>query len=156
MKLFEETGILSHREAEARHEIMLETYVKKIQIEARIMGDLAINHILPAAVKYQTELSRNVESLKAIGLSKDAYDTQVEMIKEISNHISVIRKKVNEMIEARKKANRMENIRNKAIAYCDLVKPYFDIIRDHADHLEMIVDDEMWPMAKYRELVNIR
>jgi len=156
MKLFEDNGIFTHREVEARHEIMLETYVKKIQIEARMMGDLAINHIVPAALKYQTVLSNNVESLMQIKLSKELYETQVEMIKEISEHITVIRTRVNEMVEARKKANKIEDIRKKAIAYCDSVRSYFDEIRYHADKLELLVDDEIWPMVKYRELVVVR
>jgi glutamine synthetase len=175
MKLFEENGIFSHREIEARHEIMLETYVKKIQIEARVMGDLAINHIIPPAVKYQTELANNVRSLKEIGsrsgvlpgdvaaisgsgnlFGEEVFSSQIEMVTEISEHINAIRKNVNEMIEERKRANKIENIREKAIAYCDKVRPYFDTIRHHADKLEMIVDDEMWTMTKYRELVTIR
>jgi len=175
LKLFEENNIFSHREAEARHEIMLETYVKKIQIEARVIGDLAINHIVPPAVKYQTELAVNVRALKEIGtkqgvlpgdvaamaggtsiFGEEVFSSQIEMITEISEHITSIRKNVNEMIEERKKANRIENIRDKAIAYCDNVRPYFDKIRHHADKLELLVDDEMWPMTKYRELVTIR
>jgi len=156
LKLFEGNGVFSHREVEARHEIMLETYIKKIQIESRLMCDLALNHIIPAAVKYQTELSRNVESLKAIGLKAAVYKAQMEIITEISAHISVIKDKATEMTEARKKANKITDIRNKAIAYSDKVKFYFDTIRYHVDQLEMIVDDQMWPMAKYRELVTIR
>jgi glutamine synthetase len=175
MKLFEENGIFSHREAEARHEIMLETYVKKIQIEARVIGDLAINHIIPPALKYQTVLATNVRSLKEIGnksgvlpgdvaaisgggsiFGEEVFSSQIEMITEISTHINAIRKNVNQMIEERKKANRMENIRDKAIAYCDKVRPHFETIRYHADKLELLVDDEMWPMTKYRELVTIR
>jgi glutamine synthetase len=175
MKLFEENNIFSHREIEARHEIMLETYVKKIQIEARVIGDLAINHIIPPALKYQTELAVNVRSLKEIGsrsgvlpgdvaaisgtgnlFGEEVFSSQIEMITEISEHVNAIRKNVNEMIEERKRANKIENIRDKAIAYCDKVRPYFDEIRYHADKLEMIVDDEMWPMTKYRELVTIR
>jgi glutamine synthetase len=175
LKLFEDSGIFSHREAEARHEIMLETYVKKIQIEARVIGDLAINHIIPPAVKYQTELAVNVRSLKEIGtkqgvlpgdvaamsnggnlFGEEVFSSQIEMITEISGHVNSIRKNVTEMIEERKKANRIENIRDKAIAYCDKVRPYFDEIRYHADKLELLVDDEMWPMTKYRELVTIR
>ncbi|REJ85193.1 MAG: glutamine synthetase type III [Bacteroidetes bacterium] len=156
VKLFDELEIFNHREIEARHEIMLETYIKKIQIEARVMGDLVVNHIIPAALKYQTVLSSNVESLTRIGMKQDVYATQVDMITEISEHVTTIKLKVNEMIEARKKANKIENVRDKAVAYCDEVRSYFDIIRYHVDKLEMIIDDEMWPIAKYRELVNIR
>ena len=156
LKLFEDLGIFSHREVEARHEIMLETYIKKIQIEARVMGDLAINHIIPAAINYQTRLAENVAALNVIKASAELTKTQSDMIQEISKHITAISKNVDAMIEARKKANKMENIRDKAIAYCDDVKSYFDTIRDHVDDLEMIVDDELWPLAKYRELVTIR
>ena len=156
LALFAETGVFSHREVEARHEIMLETYVKKIQIEARIMGDLAINHIVPAAIKYQTILSDNVESLMDIKLGKEVYGAQLEMIREISEHISVITRDVNQMIEARKKANKIGDARKKAVAYCDTVRSCFDSIRYHVDKLELIVDDELWPMVKYRELVFIR
>ncbi|TAH40628.1 MAG: glutamine synthetase type III [Bacteroidetes bacterium] len=156
LKLFEDLDIFSHRELEARHEIMLETYSKKIQIEARVMGDLAVNHIIPAALKYQTILASNVESLTRIGMKQDVYAVQVEMLQEISEHVSTIKIKVGEMIEARKKANKLENQRDKAIAYCEKVKPFFDIIRYHADKLEMIVDDAGWPLAKYRELVIVR
>ena len=156
LKLFEDLNIFSHREAEARHEIMLETYIKKIQIESRVMGDLVINHIIPAAMKYQTNLAENARALNEIKMPAEFYNIQIEMIKSISNHINMIRLKVTEMIEERKKTNKIEDVRGRAIAYCDNVKPFFDIIRDHVDHLEMIVDDELWPMAKYRELVTIR
>ncbi len=156
MDLFERNNIFSHRENEARHEIMLETYIKKIQIESRVMGSLAINHILPAAIKYQTLLVENVEGLKDIGLSKDTYAAQLELIKEISSHITIIKKNVDDMIEARKKANGITNVRTKAIAYCDKVKAHFDTLRYHVDKLELIVDDESWPLPKYREMVTIR
>ncbi len=154
LKLFEEMNIFSHREAEARHEIMLEAYIKKIQIESRVMGDLVVNHILPAALKYQTQLAQNAGAMAAINMNADM--TQLDTIKSISNHMNNIRGKAAEMIEARKKANKIESIRDKAIAYCDTVKPYFDVIREHVDKLEMIIDDELWPIAKYRELVSIR
>lgn len=156
MDLFERNNIFSHRENEARHEIMLETYIKKIQIESRVMGSLAINHILPAAIKYQTLLVENVEGLKDIGLPKDTYAAQLELIKEISSHITIIKKNVDDMIEARKKANAISNVRTKAIAYCDKVKAHFDTLRYHVDKLELIVDDESWPLPKYREMVTIR
>lgn len=156
LKLFSDLDIFSHREVEARHEIMLETYSKKIQIEARVMGDLAINHIIPAALKYQTILAANVESLTRIGMKQDVYAVQVEMLQEISEHVTTIKIKVGEMIDARKKANKLENQRDKAIAYCDKVRSYFEIIRYHVDKLEMIIDDESWPLAKYRELVIVR
>lgn len=154
--LFQRNGIFSHREVEARHEIMLETYIKKIQIESRVMGSLAINHILPAAIKYQHLLVSNVEGMKDIGLPRESYAAQVELIKEISAHIAVIKKSSDDMVEARKKANAMLDVRAKAVAYCDKVKAYFDTIRYHVDKLELIVDDESWPLPKYREMVTIR
>jgi glutamine synthetase len=156
MDLFEKNNIFNHRELEARHEIMLETYIKKIQIESRVMGSLAISHIIPAAIKYQNILVQNVEGLKAAGLTKDAYASQMELIKDISAHIAVVKKTADEMLEARKKANAIENVRSRAIAYCDKVKSYFETLRYHADKLELIVDDEGWPLPKYREMVAIR
>jgi glutamine synthetase len=120
------------------------------------MGDLALNHIIPVALNYQMKLSENVERLKSIGIKASSYATQVEMIEDISAHVTAIKKNVDEMIEARKKANVITNARDKAIAYCDKVKPYFDEIRAHVDKLEIMVDDELWPLPKYRELVTIR
>lgn len=155
-KLFHDNNIFSEREIEARHEIMLETYTKKIQIEARVIGDLAINHIIPAALNYQTRLAENVEALQDIGMKAPSFSMQLEMVSEISGHLSEIKKNVDEMIDARRKANKLENARDKAIAYCDKVKPFFDEIRNHVDGLEMIVDDELWPLPKYRELVTIK
>ncbi len=156
MSLFERNNIFNHRELEARHEIMLETYIKKIQIESRVMGSVAINHILPAAIKYQTMLLENVKSMKDIGLPKDTSIAQVELIKEISSHLIVIKNNVDAMLVARKKANSVEDIRSRAIEYCEKVKSYFEIIRYHVDKLELIVDDEAWPLPKYREMVTIR
>ena len=156
MSLFENNNIFNHRELEARHEIMLETYIKKIQIESRVMGVVATNHIIPAAIKYQHLLVQNVEGLMDIKMPRETYAAQVEIIKAISNHITVIKKNCDAMLEARKKANATENIRARAIAYCDKVKAYFDEIRYHVDKLELIVDDECWPLPKYREMVTIR
>ncbi|MCX6290848.1 MAG: glutamine synthetase III [Bacteroidetes bacterium] len=156
VKLFEENGIFSHREIEARHEIMLETYIKKIQIESRVIGDLAINHVIPVAVSYQTKLAENAVALREIGMKPEVFSVQSETIREISDHISVIKTNVEAMIEERKKANKIVDAREKAVAYCDAVRTHFDVIRKHVDKLEMLVDDEMWPMAKYRELVTIR
>ena len=155
-KLFADNNIFSEREAEARHEILLETYAKKIQIESRVMGSVAINHILPAAIKYQTLLIDNVRGMKEIGLAKETYAAQVEIIKEISAHIVIIKANVDSMLDVRKKANSIENLRSRAIAYCDKVKTYFEIIRYNVDKLELIVDDESWPLPKYREMVTIR
>jgi glutamine synthetase len=155
LKLFEENNIMSHREQEARHDIQLETYTKKIQIESRVIGDLALNHIIPTAIKYQSSLIENVRGLKDILGSdfKKSSGIQMEMITEISEHISVIKKNVDEMTEERKKANQITEMRKQAIAYCEKVKPYFDTIRYHVDKLELLVDDESWPLPKYRELL---
>jgi glutamine synthetase len=156
MDVFGRNGIFNHRELEARHEIMLETYIKKIQIESRVMTNIATNHIIPAAIKYQQLLVENVEGLMAIKMPKEIYAAQIELIKDISNHITIIKKNCDAMVEARKKANAMENVRSRAIFYCDKVKAYFDVIRYSVDKLELIVDDESWPLPKYREMVAIR
>jgi len=156
LSLFERTKVFSHREVEARHEIMLETYTKKIQIESRVMGDLLLNHIIPAAIEYQNRLIRNVEGLKNLGLKADATNAQLELIKEISEHVNVIKKGVYEMVEARKKANVAKNSRDMAIAYCDKVRTHFDTLRYHTDKLEMLTDDALWPVPKYREMVVIK
>ncbi|MBL0047924.1 MAG: glutamine synthetase III [Bacteroidetes bacterium] len=156
LDLYAKHNILSHREMEARHEIALETYTKKIQIESRVMGDLAINHIIPTALKYQNLLIENVEGLKAIfGASefKKMAETQIKMVSEISEHITGIKTGVEKMINERKKANKLDGGKKQAVAYCDNVKPYFDIIREHVDKLELLVDDEAWPLPKYRELL---
>jgi glutamine synthetase len=156
-KLFETNGVYSHTEIEARHEIELEKYIKKVQIEARIMGDLAINHILPAAIKYQNELLTNVNGLKAAGLPESAYSSQLFILKAVSEHIQVVHDKVNAMVEARKVANNIENTRTKAIAYEGQVKAaFFDDIRYHVDKLEHLVDDDFWTLPKYREMLFLR
>jgi glutamine synthetase len=155
--LFESNNVYTHSELEARHEIELENYIKKVQIEARVMGDLAINHILPAAIKYQNELLTNVNGLKAAGLPESAYASQLTIVKEISEHIQQVYTKVDGMVEARKVANKLEDTRAKAIAYCDDVKgKYFDDIRYHVDKLELLVDDPNWTLPKYREMLFLR
>ena len=159
MHLFEHMNILSHREQEARYEIALETYTKKIQIESRIIGDIVTNQIVPAAIQYQKMLVDNVAGMKTFMSAADfkkTADAQIEMIKEISEHIAVINGDTYKMIEERKKANNLDNAKKQAHAYCDKVKPYFDTIRYHADKLELMVDDAMWPLPKYRELLNLK
>jgi len=156
LKLFEDNHIFTHREAEARHEIMLETYIKKIEIESRVIGDLAQNHIIPAAFRYQNFLAETVDNLKDCDLKSETYATQLQLIKEISAHVNAIKKNVDTMLASRDKGNKIADIRDKAIFYCDKVKVSFDTIREHVDALEMIIDDEIWPMVKYRELVTIR
>ncbi|HEY5406932.1 MAG TPA: glutamine synthetase III [Ginsengibacter sp.] len=155
-KLFEHHNIYSHSELEARHEIMLENYIKKVQIEARVIGDLASTYILPAAVKYQNVLIQNIQGLKAIGMEENTYANQKHIAINISGHISNISSSVESMIEARKAANKIEGTRDKAIAYCDNVKVHFDKIRYHVDKLELLVDDEYWELPKYREMLFLR
>jgi len=156
-KLFESNGVYTHPELEARHEIELEKYIKKVQIEARIMGDLALNHILPPAIKYQNELLLNINGLKAAGLKESAYKSQLSILTILSDHIQIIYEKVNALVEARKVANAIEDTRTKAIAYNTTVKDaYFDEIRYHVDKLEHLVDDEFWTLPKYREMLLLR
>lgn len=156
-KLFAETGILSHAELEARYEIELEKYIKKVQIEARVMGDLATNHIIPAAIKYQNELLKNVSLLREASLPEKLYKGQLTLLKDVSTHIQQVYDNVFEMVEERKKANVMTDTREKAITYESKVKAqYFDKIRYHVDKLEQLVDDELWTLPKYRELLLLR
>ena len=156
-KLFADHHIYNHLELEARHEIMLEAYIKKVQIEARVMGDLATTQIIPAALKYQNSLIENIKGLKDAGLPADTFKAQKEILEKISEHLNIISNNVKNMIEARKKANDIAHSREKAIAYCEDVKgKYFDIIRYHADKLEVLIDDSLWPLPKYRELLFLR
>ena len=156
-KLFKSNDIYTHAELEARHEIMLEAYIKKVQIEARTMGELATSLILPSAVKYQNVLIENINGLKASGLKEAAYSSQMRVLEQISNHINAMSTGVQHMIEERKKANVISDTRQKAIAYCDNVKgKYFDEIRYHVDKLEMLVDDTHWLLPKYREMLFLR
>jgi glutamine synthetase len=155
--LFESNGVYNHLELEARHEIMLEAYIKKVQIEARIMGELATTVILPSVVKYQNILVENIKGLKEAGLSEAAYSSQLSVLEKISKHIEGMSTGVEKMIGERKKANAMEDTKKRAVAYCDNVKgKYFDEIRNHVDKLEMLVDDNHWALPKYRELLFLR
>ena len=155
--LFERNHVYTHVELEARHEIELEKYIKKVQIEARIMGDLAINHILPAAISYQNKLSTNIAGLKAAGLGADTYASQTDLLQQVSKHVQVIYTQVNAMVEARKVANNIEDTRKKAIAYeADVKSAFFDEIRYHVDKLEHLVDDDKWTLPKYREMLFLR
>ena len=155
-KLYTDLGVYTIPELEARHEIMLEDYTMKIQIEGRVIGDLAMNHIIPTAIIYQNKLITNVKGLKDIGVDKKVYQETLNMITEISEHIHGIKTGVDKMTEERKSANNLDNTRDAAIAYCDKVKPHFDEIRNHADKLELMIDDEDWPLAKYREMLFLR
>ncbi len=156
--MYESVGILNERELHARNEVKWETYTKKIQIESRVLGDLSMNHIIPVATQYQSMLLDNLYKMRMVFDEKKASQLSKEdasLIEGIAKHISVIKNSVDEMIEARKSANKIENARAKAIAYHDEVKPFFDIIRYHIDKLELIVDNQMWPLPKYRELMFI-
>ena len=154
--LFARHNVLTEREQHARYEIYLETYVKKIQIESRVMGDLAVNVIIPTALQYQNTLISNVTGLKAVldaGSFKKAAAIQLEMITDISEHVNQIKKNVEAMIEERRKANNIEDMKKRTDAYCNKVIPCFEIIREHVDKLEALVADEAWPLPKYRELL---
>ncbi len=151
--------VFTDKELESRVEVEYEKFTKKVQIEARVLGDLAMNHIVPIGIKYMTSLIENVKGLKEV-FNDTEYErlagARKEVIVTISDHISSIKRLVNEMIEERKKANVIEDSYKKAIAYESKVKPYLDEIRSHIDKLELIVDNEMWPLPKYRELLFTR
>ena len=158
LDLFKDLNVMNHVEVEARYEIELEEYTKKIQIEGRVLGDIASNHVIPTAIRYQNTLIENVRGLKEI-FGKDfekIAKEQIILIKEISIHIEGIITKVDEMTEARKKANVLTDAQKMAESYCDQVKPFFDEIREHCDKLELLVDDEIWTLTKYRELLFTR
>ena len=155
--LFESNFIYSHQELEARHEIELEKYIKKVQIESRIMGELATSHILPPAIRYQNLLANNIKGLKDSGLKESAFANQKQILEKISEHISKTSDLVEKMIEARKVCNNISETRTKAIAYQSQVKDtFFDEIRYHVDKLELLVDDREWYLPKYREILFLR
>ncbi|MFT3936064.1 MAG: glutamine synthetase III [Chitinophagaceae bacterium] len=157
IQLFENNDVLTQVEVEARHEIELESYIKKIQIEARIMGELCTSHVLPAAIKYQNILIENIKGLKEIGLAESSYANQKQILTKIAQHISKISGLVEKMIETRKIVNVIDNTRTKAIAYESQIKaPFFDAIRYEVDKLEILVDDEIWLLPKYREMLFLR
>jgi glutamine synthetase len=159
ISLFEELGIMSKLEVEARHEIMLEEYFKKIQIESRVLGDIAGNHIVPTAIRYQNLLIENVQRLKDImdpEVFHQVAGEQLDMIKEISERISTIIKEKSEMIDTRRRINKIQSTQELAVAYCDEVRPFMDRIRYQVDKLELLVDDELWPLPKYREMLFIK
>ena len=155
VELFSKLGVLAKNEIEARFEILNETYVKKLQIEARIIGDICLNHVIPAAVRYQNVLIENVKGIKDIFGEgyMDFCSAEIETLKKISTYINNVSVDVEELVEARKRANKIENIAERAKVYSHDVKDMMEKVRDSADHLEMIVDDEMWPLPKYRELL---
>ena len=158
IKLYEDLDIMTKVEIEARHEIQVEEYAMHIQIEGRVLGDIARNHVIPTAIRYQNLLIENVQGLKNIYGStfKKFAGEQMQLIESISEHIAQINKGITDMINERKKANKIEDAEKRAFAYCDKVKPYFDEIRYHCDKLELLVDDEIWPLTKYRELLFTR
>jgi glutamine synthetase len=155
IQLFEKLGIYTKRESEARHEILLENFYKKLQIEARVIEEIVNNQIAPACLIYQNELIKNVQGLKELGLGKEAYSSQWNFLERISFHVNTVLEKAEEMRKERKKANQIEDMREKSIAYDEIVKPYFDDIRYHVNKLEKIVDDQKWPLPKLRELLFI-
>jgi len=156
-QLFESNNIYSNAELEARHEIELEKYIKKVQIEGRIMGDLALNHIIPSAIEYMNKLTANINSIKATGLPETAHKSQMAILKEMTERVQIVYDKVHAMVEERKVVNVMEDTRTKAIAYCSQVKEaFFDDIRYQVDKLEALVNDEQWTLPKYREMLLLR
>ena len=152
--VFSKHNVLSNVELHARHEIMLENYIKKVQIESRVMGDLALNHIIPTAILYQNKLIENANGLQGLGLDNTA---AIETIKDVSRHLEALKSSVNQMIEARKKLNKEDDIVKRAKGYStDVKEAYFDQIRYAVDKLELLVDDESWPLVKYREMLFIK
>jgi glutamine synthetase len=152
-------GVLTEKELDARHEIELHNYILKVQIESRVCADLAVNHLLPAAVTYQNRLLDNVRGLRDVlgsEAGKEAAAIQMELIQGISGHMGQLKVLSDAMTQARKKANVITDHRSKAIAYCDTVKPFLDKIRRHSNKLELLVDDEVWPLPKMRELLFTR
>ncbi|WP_289834134.1 glutamine synthetase III [Parabacteroides goldsteinii] len=159
IRMFESTGVMTHKELEARNEVKWETYTKKIQIEARVLGDLTMNHIIPIATRYQSSLIDNVYKMKDLFPAEKASvlsARNLEIIEDIACRTNFIKEKVDEMVEARKVANKIESEREKAIAYHDTIVPMLEEIRYHIDKLELVVDDQMWTLPKYRELLFIR
>ena len=159
VRMFESTGVMTRKELEARNEVKWEMYTKKIQIEARVLGDLMMNHIIPMATKYQSSLIDNVYKMRELfPADKAAHlsSKNMEIIEDIANRTIFIKEKVDEMVNARKIANKIESEREKAIAYHDRIVPMMEAIRYHIDKLELVVDDQIWTLPKYRELLFIR
>ncbi len=159
IKMFESTGVMNSKELMARNEVKWEMYTKKIQIEARVLGDLVMNHVVPVAIEYQTKLVDNAYKMKSLFPAEEAAalsSENIAIIKEIAEHTAYIKEHIDALVEARKVANRIESQRAKAIAYHDNIAPMLEQIRYHIDKLELIVDDQMWTLPKYRELLFIR
>ncbi|UOB16754.1 glutamine synthetase III family protein [Abyssalbus ytuae] len=158
LEVFEQMGVMNKIEVHARHEIELEEYAMKLQIEGRVLGDIAKNHVIPTAIRYQNTLIENLKGLKEVFGNdfKKLASQQLDIVEQISDNIAEINSKVDVMVNERKKANKLDNAQLKAEAYCEFVKPYFDKIRYHCDKLELMVDDDLWPLTKYRELLFTR
>ena len=157
--MFEQLGVMTRKELAARNEVKWETYTKKVQIEARVLGDLSMNHIIPVATRYQSQLLVNVQNMAAIFSPEKTQQLSarnIKLIEEIAERTSTIERQVDELVNARRMANKIESEREKAIAYHDSVEPKLDDIRYQIDKLELIVDDSCWPLPKYRELLFIR
>ena len=159
IQMFESLGVMTQKELEARNEVKWETYTKKIQIEARVLGDLSMNHIIPVATSYQGQLLKNVERMTNVFPQVKAEELNarnLKLIEEIAERTATIESLVEELVDARKVANKIEDEFQKAVAYHDFIAPMFDKIRYQIDKLELIVDDSLWPLPKYRELLFIR
>jgi glutamine synthetase len=159
VKLFDKMNVLSPRELEARQEIEFENYCLKIQIESRLMGDITQNYFIPAAVEYQNKLIQNAQGLMSVlgeKAGKEAAKAQISLIERVSLHLNAMKSASDVMLDNRKKANKIDGAEKKALAYCDTVKVHFDEIRYHADKLELLVDDELWPLPKFREMLFTR
>ena len=159
VRMFEETGVLNSKELQARNDVKREVYIKKVQIESRVLADLSMNHIIPVVLHYQSLLLSNITKLKDVYEQAEYDDLSAEprrLVRHISKHVNAVTRLTDEMAEARKKVSRITDLRGQAIAYHDKVAPYLDEIRKHIDDLELIVDNKMWPLPKYRELLFIR
>ena len=157
--MFESQHVMNRKELEARNEVKWETYVKTVQIEARVLGDMAMNHIIPVATHYQSKLIKNVQGTNDVFPSDKAHRLtarNMKLIEDIAQRTEAIERLVDELTDARRVANRIQNIHQRAIAYHDTVLPHMEAIRNEADHLEMIIEDGLWTLPKYRELLFIR
>ena len=159
IRMFEATKVMNRKELEARNEVKWETYVKTVQIEARVMGDLSMNHIIPVSTHYQSQLIKNVQGMNGVFPADEAQrlsKRNLKLIREIAERTQLIEQLVEDLTEARRVANRIADIHQRAIAYHDTVCPKMEAIRNETDHLEMIVEDGLWSLPKYRELLFIR
>ncbi|NNL03386.1 MAG: glutamine synthetase type III, partial [Eudoraea sp.] len=158
LELFKGLDVMNTTEVEARHEVELETYILQTQIEGRVFNDLVYSYIIPSAIEYQNKIVKNVLGLKEIygAAHKKLSEGHLTLIEQIGEHMVEIKKNTDDMTNARKVANNLKDLNKKAFAYCDNVRPYFDKIRYHCDKLEQLIDDQSWPLTKYRELLYIK